>query len=646
MPKNLKPFIISFALTVLLLPNFVSALGDVDTPGATSSCITISNNLRTAQRVIDTGIANNKNDVIALQNFLNTQKYLSEASVTGYFGTLTAQAVIAFQNDNGILPIPPTGFVGPITRAKINEISCSGVVSNHANSDNNVTNSNTVNTSNNNPSADSVSSGTPTITLTSPKAGGTFTQGGNIYIVWNGSSAPVGAHVVLFLVNAQTGTSLGIITRNKAITGSYTFLIPTPKVYTCSSCTGIYNAPPVGLYKVVAKIYTPVKSYFQEGISMNTNNLPEPTYLATTDSATFKIIGPTNTNQQIVATQPATTTLTNPASGVTNTDGDLCKKEGLDNIDEGNYSADKNTIWAGFPNYDSRGYIYKMNPGQSYSFPIDTSIPRQNFQASEYTSTYQNVVNISDKKCDFITRKVNCFSLGASASGAVSYSVNAKFADPNWKPIPYQADLYTLSDYSDMQACRLLPGKKYYVNVRWLRKSDIVDSSGKIKNDSDPLFSALRAGLRVKSVSELNKYLDETFNGYGDSCLSVNDTSGAKCATDYFFGSVVPGMPKFSPQRQKEVDVILEAIAAKNIQNYQTDLAAQLEVERIQKQKFDAIPNCGNDWQTIGTFGCRINEQTQIFTTCKPPEFGYGKQMWPGTPSNPTWTLMTGRSCN
>ena len=55
-----------------------------------------------------------------LQDFLAVSGYL-DSDPTGFAGALTIKAVKAFQNANGI---NPSGFVGPITRAKIKGLSC------------------------------------------------------------------------------------------------------------------------------------------------------------------------------------------------------------------------------------------------------------------------------------------------------------------------------------------------------------------------------------------------------------------------------------------------------------------------------------------------------------------------------------------
>jgi len=57
------------------------------------------------------------NEVTLLQKRLVYEGLLSSDCISGYFGPLTKQAVIAYQKKNGI---NPTGYCGPITRAKLN----------------------------------------------------------------------------------------------------------------------------------------------------------------------------------------------------------------------------------------------------------------------------------------------------------------------------------------------------------------------------------------------------------------------------------------------------------------------------------------------------------------------------------------------
>jgi peptidoglycan hydrolase-like protein with peptidoglycan-binding domain len=58
--------------------------------------------------------------VSQLQNFLRSQGYYS-GGVTGYFGSLTFSAVVRYQQLHGI---SATGYVGPLTRASISNVSC------------------------------------------------------------------------------------------------------------------------------------------------------------------------------------------------------------------------------------------------------------------------------------------------------------------------------------------------------------------------------------------------------------------------------------------------------------------------------------------------------------------------------------------
>lgn len=85
--------------------------------GSQSYCSSLERNLYL-------GMSNNS-DVQCLQNFLKNQgaDIYPEGLVTGNFGNLTKTAVIKFQAKYGIAQ---TGFVGPLTRAKINQIISGG----------------------------------------------------------------------------------------------------------------------------------------------------------------------------------------------------------------------------------------------------------------------------------------------------------------------------------------------------------------------------------------------------------------------------------------------------------------------------------------------------------------------------------------
>lgn len=159
---------------------------------------------------------------------------------------------------------------------------------------------------------------------------------------------------------------------------------------------------------------------------------------------------------------------------------------------------------------------------------------------------------------------------------SIRISVNEKFSDPNWQPPVNQ--FAPVSDPSEHgYGCRLVPGKKYYLNVRWIHKSDLIDTSGNIRNNGTPLLSVERNALRSKSATELKKYLDETFNGYGDNCM--DGLGGRPCIVDYAFGTYAPGMDKWSPQKRAEMTAKQESVATQNIQDYRTDLNTRAATE-------------------------------------------------------------------
>lgn len=122
--RTIKISLFTTLLAVTLIPStsFAQAVSDVDTSGSVSgsSCVTINNNLSYKNRK-----TNNKEDVMSIQDFLNSAGYLSADSVTGFFGKVTEKAVAKFQDANGLVATPP-GFVGAGTRAKVNELSCNG----------------------------------------------------------------------------------------------------------------------------------------------------------------------------------------------------------------------------------------------------------------------------------------------------------------------------------------------------------------------------------------------------------------------------------------------------------------------------------------------------------------------------------------
>ncbi len=107
----------SVLVTVSSSSDVSSSDGDipVDVISATSSCLRFTKNLQ--HGVSDKGRGTS---VSQLQDFLRSNNFL-QIKKTGFFGVRTVQAIKKFQNKNGL---PSTGTLGPVTRAKIEKISC------------------------------------------------------------------------------------------------------------------------------------------------------------------------------------------------------------------------------------------------------------------------------------------------------------------------------------------------------------------------------------------------------------------------------------------------------------------------------------------------------------------------------------------
>ena len=121
----MKKYILGlFVVGFVLAPWFSSFAqgGDIDPNPQASNCVSIINNLRYRDRDI-----NKNGEVSTLQDFLQSKGYLN-SEPTGYFGLLTFSAVKSFQSANGIYPV--SGYVGPITRGKIENLTCSDIYPN------------------------------------------------------------------------------------------------------------------------------------------------------------------------------------------------------------------------------------------------------------------------------------------------------------------------------------------------------------------------------------------------------------------------------------------------------------------------------------------------------------------------------------
>lgn len=92
---------------------------EADSMSAVAGCFNLLQNLSYGY---EDDVKNQKDGIIyTLQKFLKDIGYL-KTEPTGYFGNLTRLAVKDFQWENGI---ESTGFVGPLTRAKMKAKSCS-----------------------------------------------------------------------------------------------------------------------------------------------------------------------------------------------------------------------------------------------------------------------------------------------------------------------------------------------------------------------------------------------------------------------------------------------------------------------------------------------------------------------------------------
>jgi peptidoglycan hydrolase-like protein with peptidoglycan-binding domain len=112
---DMKKYILISLITSIALLH-VSAQTMVNVPAIQTECVVIT-------RALSLGSQDTKknNDVLALQKYLVQTKFLSVVP-TGYFGKISKKAVQDFQKANSIEPL---GSVGPATRAKIKELSCS-----------------------------------------------------------------------------------------------------------------------------------------------------------------------------------------------------------------------------------------------------------------------------------------------------------------------------------------------------------------------------------------------------------------------------------------------------------------------------------------------------------------------------------------
>ena len=111
----LVAFLLALTVVVGIGPG-TSAQAQVMTTSA-NSCLSMQSNMGYGARDYYSG-----GMVSALQNFLVDQGFFNNYYLgTGRYGSITPRAVVQFQSAHGI---PATGFVGPLTRAAITQITC------------------------------------------------------------------------------------------------------------------------------------------------------------------------------------------------------------------------------------------------------------------------------------------------------------------------------------------------------------------------------------------------------------------------------------------------------------------------------------------------------------------------------------------
>lgn len=113
--KHMKNIIVRLVVVGAFLPMLAFAQTVTDTVSDQIDCAVITHALKLGSRDASTG-----GDVTTLQIYLSQANYL-DVDPTGYFGRATKKAVQDFQSANGITSL---GNVGPYTRTKIKEISC------------------------------------------------------------------------------------------------------------------------------------------------------------------------------------------------------------------------------------------------------------------------------------------------------------------------------------------------------------------------------------------------------------------------------------------------------------------------------------------------------------------------------------------
>ncbi|HVY54437.1 MAG TPA: peptidoglycan-binding domain-containing protein, partial [Thermodesulfobacteriota bacterium] len=110
-------------MTLTQLVNLFIQMGIIS-PDKAQAALAAVNSSSSVSFTKDLTVGSSGADVTALQNALGV------SPATGYFGSITKAAVVAYQSAHGI---PATGYVGPLTRASLNGTSSTGTTGGSSN---------------------------------------------------------------------------------------------------------------------------------------------------------------------------------------------------------------------------------------------------------------------------------------------------------------------------------------------------------------------------------------------------------------------------------------------------------------------------------------------------------------------------------
>jgi len=246
---------------------------------ASAACVSLSSDLAQGSQ---------NSSVTALQGYLAASGYLSVAP-TGYFGSLTFAAVKNYQSAQGI---NNTGYVGPLTRASLQAMTCTaqtqttttappttGIVTTP------ITTSPPITTA-----APSASG----ITVTAPGNGESLTSGKSYTITWTGSNT--GTYNIL--LEDANGVGKGYIASNVYHTNSYTWQVG---LVTTSSSDSSWNPPlPTGTYRIhVVNAFS----------GSQASDVPSPAFSLVSIPLSITSINPSYVTSNLSASNPTTVTM-------------------------------------------------------------------------------------------------------------------------------------------------------------------------------------------------------------------------------------------------------------------------------------------------------------------------------------------------